>query len=307
MQIFTITLNPAFDVHYELAEFCPGKEQYANRMVREAGGKGINTARALTVNGVENIAYVVFGKEGAADFEARLQRDRMQYRALYVPGVIRENLTIHPEHQPETRISLNTIELQPDILDQLAQQLLGEAEPGDAVSFAGRLPKGLSVQQVCAFLSRLTEAGLRLILDSNSFSPEQLKQIRPWLIKPNEYELTALCDASTDPVECARSLVQAGVAEQVLVSLGEKGSVFCDSGQTVRVVVPKLDHPVSTIGAGDSSVAGFLAAAKNGGSSVECARLAAAWGTAACMTEGTRPPQPEDIVETLRETSIEFA
>ncbi|MBQ9083598.1 MAG: 1-phosphofructokinase, partial [Clostridia bacterium] len=66
MQIFTLTLNPAFDIHYELDTLTLGAEQYARRVMREAGGKGINTSRALTVNGVENTAFAVLGADNAA-------------------------------------------------------------------------------------------------------------------------------------------------------------------------------------------------------------------------------------------------
>lgn len=304
MHIFTITLNPAFDIHYELESLHVGAEQYAHRRLREAGGKGINTSRALRAIELDNTAFVMLGEDDAASFEELLRADDVTYRALYVPGGIRENVTLHPADQPETRISLAGFSFTSQMLNEMEKEVLAAASEGDFVTFAGRIPYGLSEEEVVAFLQHLKAAGIRLIVDSNSFDVEELKRIRPWLIKPNEYEAAALYGAQVTPQECAQMLVQCGAAEQVLLSLGEAGAVFCDSEQALRITVPVVDQPFSTIGAGDSMLAGFLAAAVMGQTPAGCACTAAAWGTAACLTEGTRPPRPSDIARLMMQITM---
>ena len=123
MHIRTLTLNPAFDLHYRMESLRVGHENYAQSVTRDAGGKGINTARALTVNGVKCTAFAVLGRDNAAEFEQMLCADRLPYRAVYVPGAIRENMTIHPASGPETRISLDQFSVPPDTLDQLRTRL----------------------------------------------------------------------------------------------------------------------------------------------------------------------------------------
>lgn len=306
MRIFTVTLNPAFDIHYEMNSLTPGTEQYARRVIREAGGKGINTARALTANGVENTAYAVIGEENAPAFLTLLEKDGVTCRPVYVPGAIRENITLHPDHQPETRISLNTFTLDPSVLNTIYDMLTADGNAGDLLSFAGRVPRGITGAQVCSFLARLSRFGFRLIVDSNSMTRAQLAEIRPWLIKPNESELTALCGVG-DPLDQARQLVGQQAAQQVLVTLGGAGSLFCTADFAQWITVPRLENPVSTIGAGDSTIAGFLAAVRQGLPREEWAPAAAAWGTAACMTEGTRPPRPADIRKIMASVVKEYA
>ena len=305
MQIFTLTLNPAFDIHYELDTLTLGAEQYARAVRREAGGKGINTARALTVNGVANTAFAVLGADNGAAFEALLQQDGMTCRTVTVPGAIRENLTLHPDGQPETRISLNHFTVSPAVLDTLYEQLTEMGQRGDLLSFAGRIPQGLTIEDVCTFLHRLRQYGFRLIVDCNSMTVRALSQIRPWLIKPNAAELRTLCRVA-DPMTAARTLLRLGAAEQVLVTLGEDGALFCTEAHTQRILVPPLTNPLSTIGAGDSTVAGFMAAAARNLPRTEWPVHAAAWGTAACMTPGTRPPCPEDIAALLPQITYEY-
>jgi 1-phosphofructokinase family hexose kinase len=305
MQIFTLTLNPAFDIHYELDTLTLGAEQYARAVLREAGGKGINTSRALTVNGIENTAFAVLGADNSAAFEALLKQDGMTCRTVTVPGAIRENLTLHPDNQPETRISLNHFTVAPSVLDALYNQLTAMGERGDLLSFAGRIPQGLTTENVCTFLRRLRQYGFRLIVDCNSLTIRELMQIHPWLIKPNASELRALC-STADPLAAARTLIRVGAAEQVLVTLGERGALFCTESQTQRMIVPPLTHPLSTIGAGDSTIAGFMAAVARNLPRAEWPVHAVAWGTAACMTPGTRPPRPEDILAVLPQIAYEY-
>lgn len=302
IHIRTLTLNPAFDLHYQMEMLRLEQENYAESVTRDAGGKGINTARALTVNGVKCTAWIVLGCDNAAEFEQKLCADRLPYRAVYVPGAIRENLTIHPARGGETRISLDHFAVTPEAIQALSEQLLPIAA-NSVLSFAGRIPKGVTADEVCAFLTTLSDAGTRLVIDSNSLTAAQLRRIHPMLIKPNESELAALCrdvpgTDPSDPSGCAYRLAQKGLAEQVLVTLGGRGAVYSDGARLLRIGCPKI-QPVSTIGAGDSVVAGFLAAWVQHAPVEEILRTAAAWGSAACLTEGTRPPRPAEI-QTLR-------
>ncbi len=307
-RIFTVTLNPAFDLHYQMEHFEAEKENYVQGILCDAGGKGINISRALKVNGMDSTAYVILGEENGGSFEAGLRRDGLHYVPLYTPGRIRENITLHPEGAKETRISLDTFSVTPELLDELEAKLLAVAEAGDLVAFAGRNPHGLEKQQVIAFLKKLIAHGLRLIVDSNSFTPQDLQQIRPWMIKPNEQEIVSFLGKTVsdlqEAAEAAAALVQKGVSEQVMISLGGDGAVWSDGEEKKLLHIPKLEHPVSTIGAGDSTLAGFLCGSAKGLEISEVLRLAVSFGTAACMTPGTLPPLPEDVARVAEQVKV---
>ena len=306
--IKTVTLNPAFDLHYDMEQFEAGKENYAQHVSCNAGGKGINISRALTVNGVKNTAYVVLGNENGAAFASELEKDGLCYVPVYTEGRIRENITLHPNGDRETRISLDTFGADADILDHLEHAMDTENPAGGLLAFAGRLPRGIDKEAAITFLQKQILKGNRLVVDSNSFTLDDLKKLRPWFIKPNEQEIAAALGREvttlSDAANAAAELVARGVAEQVMVSLGGNGAVWSNGVQRVFFKVPKLEHPVSTIGAGDSTVAGLLAAYANGAEMAEALKNAVSFGTAACMTAGTLPPNAEDIKAVYAQVEI---
>ncbi len=309
-KIITITLNPAFDLHYYMDKFEAKKENYVTTAACDAGGKGVNISRALTVNGIENTAYVIFGKENAAQFESELEKDGIKFVPLYTEGRIRENITIHPVADKETRISLDNFSVTPALLGELQAMLIGAIDKDTLVSFSGRIPKGVTKEEVIDFLISLKATGAKLAVDSNSLTPEDLIKIRPWFIKPNEQEIAAFVGKELDEpevaVKVAAELVERGLAQEVMISMGARGSVWSDGKKKAIVNAPDKGKPLSTIGAGDSTVAGYMAATARGAESEEALKTAASFGSAACYTEGTRPPMPDCVSELYAMAEVRF-
>ena len=308
-KIITITLNPAFDLHYGMESFEAKKENYVTSLSCDAGGKGINISRALLTNGVENTAYVILGRDNSDRFERLLQADNMVYVPLYTDGGVRENITIHPENDKETRISLDNFSISSKELDELCGMLLDKIDTDTLISFSGRIPKGVEKSEVIAFLKKLTDKGAKLAVDSNSFDFDDLIAINPWFIKPNEQEISKLLgkeiSCHEDALTVAKELVLKGVSEEVMISLGKLGSVWASKDSSAVVSVP--DIPIlSTIGAGDSTVAGYIAATAEGRTPSDALRLAAAFGSAACVSEGTRPPLPCDVEKLYKDTVVKM-
>ncbi len=301
MKIITLTLNPAFDIHCEVEHFAPYHENLARIQAHEAGGKGVNISRALTVNGVENLCFVVLGEENGDSFAKRLSADGMTYRSLTVAGRIRENITVHTEGADETRISFPGFPTDESLLCRVAEELSDVLEDGCFVTFTGRVPEGIPMSAVKNFLRSMQEKGARIVIDSRSFSLEDLIEMKPWLIKPNQEEIS---DYLARPVEtfeevlaAAEEMYRRGISH-VMISLGAKGALLvCEEG--CFVAEPPAICALSTIGAGDSSIGGFLAAAAEEKRAEEMLCLAVAYGSAACMSEGTRPPRREDVDDLL--------
>lgn len=156
MRIYTITLNPAYDIHAKAAKLELLHENLAHVISREAGGKGINISRALTVNNVSNTAIAVLGKENAADFKNALSAWGMNCILFEKEGRIRENLTLHAK-DGETRISFAGFSLDGSILDEILRAI--DIDENTIVTFTGRVPDGIDMGDVKKFLSVLRRGG----------------------------------------------------------------------------------------------------------------------------------------------------
>ena len=297
MRIYTLTLNPAYDVHAFAEEFVPFHENLATVTSREAGGKGVNISRALKNADTRNTAIIVLGVENGGEFRQALAG--MDCLFFEKEGRIRENLTLHSGDGRETRISFSGFRVDESILPEVAAAIDGDEDT--IVTFTGRVASGMSMDAVKAFLLELKNRGVKIVLDSKSFRFADICQVQPWLIKPNQEEISEFFDCNVENIaqaaEKAKEFAAKGV-ENVLVSMGEQGAVLVQ-GDSLYTAVPPAIQAVSTIGAGDSSSAGFISAFAAGKEPKDCLRNAVAFGTAACMTEGTRPPE-QDNVEYIR-------
>lgn len=304
MKIYTITLSPAYDVHASADSLVLQHENLAHIESRDAGGKGVNISRALTYNGVKNTAIVVLGRDNCTDFKAALDRDKMTYIALERDGRIRENLTIHTKGEGETRISFSAFALDNEILDEI--KALIPADNDTVVTFTGSVPRGVDIPKVKEFLTALKDCGAKVVIDSRSFTLGDLLDVRPWLIKPNSEEITAYSGKEVscfiDCLDFAQKLCSEGI-ENVMISLGEQGALLVNEQGSYIAAPPKI-NALSTIGAGDSTIAGFIAAYSEGSVLSECLRTAISYGTAACLLEGTTPPTKENVEEIYKNVKI---
>jgi len=299
MQIITLTLSPAFDMHCHAESFSAGHENLVTVQLCQAGGKGVNISRALTHNAQESLALLVLGEENADSFLKKLSGECIPCHAITVPGRIRENITIHTVGQAETRISFPGFAVKKDLLDQLWSFLEPKLDSDTVLTMTGRLPEGISASEMSRLLHKAKAKGAKLVVDSRSFSLEDLKALKPWLIKPNQEEISAYLGRTVHTLEEvlreAQALHCAGI-EHVMVSMGEDGALLvCREGSFIATP-PKITA-ISTVGAGDSAIAGFLACQE----SLPEKRLqyAIAFGTAACLTVGTLPPEPRTIESIL--------
>lgn len=304
MNIITLTINPAFDTHIKIDKFITGNENYAYARSRQAGGKGINVSRALSVNGVENTAFIIIGKKNGKEFEAALENDGVKYRAIYTEGEIRENITIHSD--AETRISLEGQMPTDGEIFTLFDECQKNVKAGDVVVFSGRIPKGADKKKILDELRKLSDEDIKLIVDTNSFTLDETIYVKPYLIKPNKNELASLCGDFDDDAGAFRRAAEAarrGIG-LVLLSLGSSGAALIGENGGVYARAPKIVAE-STIGAGDSMLAGYIASIAAGNSESEALVSAVAWGSAKCLRDGTLPPIAADIEKFIKKIKVE--
>lgn len=306
--IITMTLSPAFDLHCFCSDFLAEHENLATVQSCDAGGKGINISRALRANGIDSLALTLLGSENAATFARLLDTEEIRHQDILLPGRIRENITLHTDCKKETRISFNSFSADDTVLTDLEAMIL--AEVGTAQRFyltlAGRVPDGISMHALKRLLLRMKARGACLVIDSKSFSTEDILEIRPWLIKPNEEEIAQYSahtvTTEADAIEAITALHEKGI-EHVLLTLGAKGALLAYRDGILQASVPPI-IPLSTIGAGDSTIAGFLAAHQQGDDLLTSLLSAVSFGSAACLTEGTKPPQPDAIARIRTQGSV---
>ena len=215
-------------------------------------------------------------------------------------GRIRENITLHTSSKPETRISFSGFSLDKTIFNQFEKLVFEETLNDAVVTFTGSIPDGIDKSLIKKFLLKIKHMGAKLVIDSKSFDISDLIELRPFLIKPNGEEVSLYSNIAVNDLDSALKAaneIRTLCAENVIISLGGKGAVLCCDDGNFTVVPPEITVK-STVGAGDSMIAGFLSALAKNLRFSEALRLSVAFGTAACTTVGTKPPA-KDIIDEI--------
>ena len=301
MRIVTLTLSAAFDVHCSAEKIDVGLENFVTFGEKNAGGKGVNISRALKACGVSSTAVVVLGESNSREFSEKLEREEIAFEKILIPGRIRENITIHTADGNETRISFGATVAPAGLIDKVETITDGILSEGDILTLTGSVPKGIAIEELKNYVKRQKQKGVKIIIDSRSFLFSDIMDIRPFLIKPNEYEImeyigTAISEESEARL-AAEELRTFGI-ENVMITLGGRGAVLASSEGSFYVPAPKIDV-LSTIGAGDSSIAGFIYALSKGYDTKRSLELSVAFGTAACHKSGTKPPEMSDAMDLI--------
>ncbi len=308
--IVTLSLNPALDVTLWMDELVVDGNNIVTEERYDAAGKAMNVSRTLRSFGVDSLAIVLAGKYNLYPYEERLISEGIRYEIIPVDGYIRENISIILPDKSVTRLLREGFTVGYETVEAICKKMDERISTGTLVVVSGQLPKGISPTVLKMICRRIHDLGGRIALDTSSISLEDLYEIRPWLVKPNYAEMCGYCGRDLgdhDGIrDSAREMNQNGV-EHVLMSLGRGGILYSGKGVQLRVDVPEVGV-VSSVGAGDCTMGGFIKAVQCGGDIFRCVSTAAASGTAACMGEGTHPPSKiamANILQQLRCRVIE--
>jgi 1-phosphofructokinase family hexose kinase len=286
-KIFTVTLNTAVDRVIELGTLNIGGVSEAANQSEVAAGKGINVSRALAAGSIGSTALCFCG---ARDKDLFLGLESEFIRAVVFPvaGSTRSNITI-VESQPRRATHLKTKGYSVDANDIAAMTAaIGNAAgKSDIVAVAGSLPAGFSNNDLRALLGAAARCSARLFLDLAAENYAAGLGFRPFAIKPNLEELSAIAGKTlsnvADIVAAARALAARG-ADTVLVTLGADGAIIVAENGTMalQAFIPKTDRSSNddAVGSGDAFVAGFIAAAAANEPLGDCIINACAYGAA---------------------------
>ena len=295
--IVTLTLNPSVDRTVEVEALHRGEVMRALGVRVDPGGKGINVSRALASHGRATRAVVTVGGAEGEHLVALLRDTGIEIVPVRIRGAIRSNITVVEPDGTTTKFNEPGAELSPDELNAVFTAVKGAVESADWLVASGSLPPGTPASVYADLVRSLADSGICVAVDTSGPALEAVLPAAPSLVKPNRDELAEVTGRPmltiADVVEAASRLRDLG-AGAVLASLGEQGAVLVDDEGAIHGVTPAVP-PLSSVGAGDAMLAGFLA---GGGKGPEALVEALAWGAAAVLQPGSGMPSPGDIDRT---------
>ncbi|MGU9855775.1 1-phosphofructokinase [Pseudomonas sp. LF245] len=252
-RILTLTLNPALDLTVRLARLEPGEVNRSDNVLTHAAGKGVNVAQVLADLGHLVSVGGFLGEANPQAFKALIARRGFGDAFIRVAGETRSNIKIAEQDGRITDINAPG----PFVDERAQKDLLKMVEiigpEFDAVVVAGSLPRGVSPQWFQGLLETLKNLGLKVALDTSGEALRAGLQAGPWLVKPNTEELAEALGNAPDAIS---QLHRLGV-EHVVVSDGAAGVNWYRPDSALHATPPKVTV-ASTVGAGDSLLAGML-------------------------------------------------
>jgi len=296
-KIATLSLNPAVDMAYLVRQLVAEDKTQSTSTRFDPGGNGINVARALIRLGHETSACCILAGEAGVLLQRLLAREDVYPVAIQVPGETRVNCTIQQRRPPvEYKVAGVGPALSADVLKSLTQYFLDRADDGFGV-LSGSLPEGSPEDTYAKLCDKLRAQGARAVVDARDSMLRAAIEAKPFMIKPNRYELEILGGKSLSTIETvaeeARKLQQAGVS-YICVSLGSEGALLTDNENSYHAPAPKV-RVRCTVGAGDAMLAGLIAALAEDRSTAEALSLGLACGSAAVTQSGTMLFKPQDL------------
>lgn len=278
-KILTITLNPALDLTVRVPHLEPGEVNRSQALLSHAAGKGLNVAQVLADLGHSLTVSGFLGEDNQQAFNALFARRGFADAFIRVPGETRSNIKLAEDDGRVTDINGPG----PHVNDLAQHALLDKldhiAASHDAVVVAGSLPRGVSAQWLRELVLRLKALGCKVILDTSGEALKEGLRAGPWLVKPNAEELS---EALGHPVSSVASQVAAATELQtlgishVVISHGADGVNWFSRGtQPLQALPPKV-RVASTVGAGDSLLAGMVHGLISGHSPEQTLRSATA-------------------------------
>ena len=260
--ITTISLSPAIDKRLEFETFSIGGTNRVVRSEAEGAGKAVNVALAVQALGLP--AHCAGILPGSGQFiTERLERFGVAYDFLPAPGSVRVNQKLfYRSTQVLTEMNESCPPVNDELLEAAAAHAVECAKKSDYLVLTGSLPPKCPTGWYGEVLRRVhAEApACRVILDAEGKRFSLAVDEKPWLVKPNQYELGLFAgrplDTHEDILAAARALIERGV-EVVVVSMGSHGAIAVRGDEAMFVPGLKL-HVVTTVGAGDSMVAGLM-------------------------------------------------
>lgn len=294
--IVTVTFNPAIDKSTSVPLLIHEKKLKGTQPVYESGGGGINVARAIKKLGAEATAIYLAGGYSGITFTQLLAEEGIETIVTEIKGNTRENfIVVETDTNKQYRFGMPG----PKIFEDEWQQCLRTIEQIKDATYivaSGSLPEGVPTDIFARIATIAQKKNARLIVDTSGEALKKVLDAGVYLIKPNLTELSSLLGKEI-PINgvsnAARELINKGNCEVIVVSMGNAGAILVTK-ELIQQVKPPTVKRKSTVGAGDSMVAGITLSLSKNKNLKEVIQYGVACGTAATMNEGTELCRKED-------------
>ncbi len=304
--IITITLNPAIDKSTAITALVADKKMKCEAPVFEPGGGGVNVARALKKLGDRATAIFLAGGYTGKFYAQLLEEEQIEMQVVETAQHTRENLVVLDKSaNVQYRFNMPG----PVIRENEWKQLLKLIEGTDAgyIVASGSVPQGIPADIFARIGAIAKSKGARYIVDSSGEPLRMAVEAGVYLVKPNLGELSSLAGGGhlgrESATAIAREIIAKRKTEAVVVSMGAEGALLVSMKEAIQFLPPAVNRK-STVGAGDSMVAGIVHSLSGGRSLPEAVQFGVATGTAATLNPGTELCRAEDAARLDQEVRI---
>ena len=306
--IATVTFNPTLDKSVTVDGLVLDEANRWTSLRRDPGGKGINVSRVVHELGGETIAYGFIGGFDGDIFKQLLQQQGVPFDFTLIKGEIRSNFIITDlQTRRQTRIDAPGPLISKEELEDLVGKIKNIQPKPDFLVLAGSVPPGIPDDIYRKLIEDASSRGIKTVLDSDDAWLKEGIKARPTIIKPNVHEASELLGVKLNNeraiIKAVKSLLANGI-EIVAISRGKDPLIISDGKQLLKLTPPSVEVD-STVGAGDSTIAGLVLKLSQGASFEEAARLAVAAGTATALTPGVELCHREDVARLLPLVKVE--
>ncbi|MCK0135124.1 1-phosphofructokinase family hexose kinase [Arenibacter sp. S6351L] len=297
-KIVTLTLNPVIDKSVSVAGISPNTKLRCTSPTYDAGGGGINVSRALKKLGKESLCMYLAGGPTGEHLHQILDKAGIDQLVVPIKGWTRDNLAVtDTTTNLQYRFGVPGPQVAKKEWETLLTKLEKNLEEGDYLVASGKLPPGMPDDFYVLVAEIAKSKKVHFILDTSGEALAKATKSRVFMLKPNLGELSTLCGVTSisamelEPL--AKKFLKEHDCEILVVSLGPKGALLATKDLIEHIPAPTVLQK-STIGAGDSMVAGMVVSLLKGKSYSEMAKYGVACGTAATMHEGTQLCNKDD-------------
>ncbi len=300
--VVTITFSPCIDKSVSVKKLIPTTKMKCFDEVSYPGGGGINIARVLTRFDVDVTALFAVDQCNRAFFEKSLNAEKVKHIAVPTVTKTRENIEVVDEHSnKQFRFVMPTNELTPEEWSSFFVKLQGFKRI-DFLVVSGSLPQN-APSSIFTELSKIAiSKKAKFIVDTSGKSLKMALKEPLFLIKPNLEEFAILTGNKTVGIanlrKTALKFLMDNTCENLVISLGSQGAMLFNAKETHTIKPPKV-NAISTVGAGDSMLAGIIVGLVQEASLETCLKLGVAFGTATTLKDGTSLCTKADVTNLL--------
>lgn len=297
-KIVTITLNPSIDKSTTVKTLVPEKKLSCAPPKFEPGGGGVNVSRAIKkLGGVSTAIYFAGGYSGKF-FQSLLEAEDIESLVVPIEGLTRENMIVVDEsNNQQYRFGMPGPSIKKEEIESFFK-LFENATGIDYIVASGSLPDGVEDSFFSDLATVSQKINAKLIVDTSGEPLRHAINEGVYMIKPNLGELSMLNGVEElndrDIAAAARTIIDKNGAKVIVVSMGPAGALLVTKDQSIHSPSPTV-RKRSTVGAGDSMVAGMVLAMSENKSWKDVLQFGIATGTATTMNSGTELCKKVDV------------